>query len=214
MSLPWVEPLSIVADLDDDVPILSLHQHEGSGGVGMLDDIGQRLAPDAVKLRFNILCERKPRTRAVHSYGRPVGSPQCRGMPRERGHQAVVNRVTTQLEDQRAHLALHALGELSDCAEGLCDAPRRGRVVLPERLLRCACVKYRGEQRLGDRIVEIASDPAPLLQRPLALVSASFGEIPGRSLAFAHHCAEEQRGQRSDGDVELRAQRPVVDRLL
>ena len=55
MSCAWVEPLSVVADLHQDLPVPSLHPHERSGGLGVLDDIGQRLAPDGEELGFHPL---------------------------------------------------------------------------------------------------------------------------------------------------------------
>ena len=83
-----------------------------------------------------------------------------------------------------------------------------------QSLLRGACMQYRREQGLRYRIVEISSYPPPFLHRPCALRSAGFGELPGGSFPLAHQGAQEQRRQRRDPDVQLRAERAVVDRLL
>ena len=90
MSCARVEPLSVVADLYEYLPILSLHQDECSGGMGMLDDVGQRLAPDAVKLGLDAWESGRRALEPFTSDGRPVGSVQARGVPGECRHEAVV----------------------------------------------------------------------------------------------------------------------------
>ena len=62
--------------------------------------------------------------------------------------------------------------------------------------------------------MEIARDPVPLLQGPLAHTEPRLGQLHGGSLTLADNGAEEERRQRRNGDVGLRAQGPVVDRLL
>ena len=119
-----------------------------------------------------------------------------------------------ELEDERAHLALRPAGEVADRAEGLGEGPGSAHALLLERALRGARVQDRGEQRLGDGVVQVARDPVPLLHRLLSLVALRLGQREGRPLALADDRAEEQRRERRHGDVELRAERPVVDGLL
>jgi len=61
--------------------------------------------------------------------------------------------------------------------------------------------------------VQIARDPVSLLDGLLAFVPLRFGELGGGSPALADDGAQQERRQRRDGDVDLRAERPVVDGL-
>ena len=47
-----------------------------------------------------------------------------------------------------------------------------------QRTLRQARVQERGEQRLGDRVVQIARDPLALLDGALALAQPGLGRAP------------------------------------
>jgi hypothetical protein len=55
MCCAWLETLSVVAHLDEDLSRLSLDPHEGSGGMGVLEQVGKRFAPDGVQLGFHHL---------------------------------------------------------------------------------------------------------------------------------------------------------------
>ncbi len=62
--------------------------------------------------------------------------------------------------------------------------------------------------------MQVTGDPVPLLDGLLALVPLRLGQLGGGSLALAHDGAQEQGRERRHEDVDLRAQGPVVDRLL
>ena len=142
------------------------------------------------------------------------GAAQPRGVSGERRNQAVVDWVATQLEDERAHLGLRALGELSDRAEGLRDTSRGLRRPAPATSARCGCAAPSrtapGRPSRADHEQSGAAPPRPARPR---VRRASARSLDDRSRS-RDHGAQEQRRQRSDGDVELRAERPVVDRLL
>ena len=55
MSCSWVETLSVVTHLDEDLSRPSFHPHEDSGGMGVLEGIGKRFASDAEQLGFHPL---------------------------------------------------------------------------------------------------------------------------------------------------------------
>src|SRR5829696_240344 len=209
-----VESLSVVADLYDDVALPSLHLDERRRGAGMLDDIRERLPADSIELGFYAVRKRKARRRPSNFDRGDADRAQPRGVPGECRDQPVVHRIATQFENERAHLALHALGELRDRIEGFTDTPGGAGLLVHKGLLRRAGVQHRREQGLGDRVVQVASYPPPLLHGTFALVSACFGQVTGGSLALADNGTQEQRRQCRDGDVELRAERPMVDRLL
>src|SRR5215207_10706914 len=70
MSFARVEAPPVVTDLYEDLPILCLHPHKRSGGVGVPYDIGKRLASNAVELSLHLLGECKTQSRSGNSYGR------------------------------------------------------------------------------------------------------------------------------------------------
>ena len=180
----------------------------------MLDGVGERLAPDAEQLDLGAARERKAAVGPLHVDRQPIPIVEPRAVLGEGGDEAVLDRVTAKLGDERAHLALRTPRQLSDRCQGPPEGAGRAHVLLLDRLLGGASVQGRREQGLGDGVVQVAGDPVPLLDGLLALVPLRLGQLGGGSLAFAHDGAQEQRRQRRHEDVDLRAQGPVVDRLL
>ena len=169
---------------------------------------------DAEQLGLGAARERKAAVGPLHVDRQPIPIVEPRGVLGEGGDEAVLDRVTAELEDERAHLALRAPRQLSDRAQGPPERAGRAHALLLDRLLGGAGVQGRREQRLGDGVVQIARDPVPLLDGLLALVPLRLGQLRGGPLALADDGAQEERRERRDGDVDLRAQGPVVDRLL
>src|SRR5262249_14864767 len=90
-----------------------------------------------------------------------------------------------------------------------------GRIgpVLLERLFGGTGVQSGREQRLRDRIVEVASYSAALLECTLPLSAMRLRKRFGGSLSLGDQRAQKQGRQRSNDDVELRAQSSMVDWL-
>src|SRR2546426_5688166 len=61
--------------------------------------------------------------------------------------------------------------------------------------------------------MEITSDPVPLVLGLLTLVPPDLGQLCEGPLPLAGERGQEEGREGRDGDVELRAQSPVVDRL-
>src|SRR5215213_9651512 len=78
-----VEALAIVADLYEDVSLPSLHTNQRPRGVSMLEHIGERLAPDSIKLGLHPAGQRQARPRAPDVDGGQIGGPQARGVSGE-----------------------------------------------------------------------------------------------------------------------------------
>src|SRR5205823_8028981 len=106
------------------------------------------------------------------------------------------------------------LCQLVDRSECLPEQLGALSAVLVESLLSRARVQDAREERLRDGIVELARDAAALLHGALVLTPFRFGQLLDRALPLTDDGAQEQRGQRRDEDVELRAERSIVDRLL
>ena len=209
-----VEATAVVADLDEHAPRSSLDANPRRARAGVLHDVGERLAPDAEQLGLGAAREREAAVGPLHVDRQPIPVVEPRGVLGEGGDEPVLDGVAAQLEDERAHLALRAPRQLSDRGQGSPERAGRAHALLLDRLLGGAGVQSRREQRLGDGVVQIACDPVPLLDGLLALVPLRLGQLRGGPLALADDGAQEERRERRDGDVDLRAQGPVVDRLL
>src|SRR5215217_4724188 len=101
-----VEAPPVVADLQDDLALLSLDANVRRARPGMLLDIRERFAPDGEQLAFSELGQSELRPRSLDVDGHPFRSAQVGGLPGQRRNQPVLDRLAMQLEDQRAHLAL------------------------------------------------------------------------------------------------------------
>src|SRR5262249_57903394 len=141
------------------------------------------------------------------------GSPrERRDVTRERRNEPVADPLGPPLEDEAPHLALGALRQLVDRSQRLPE-PVVGAVVL-ERLLRRAGVQHAREERLRNRVVQLAGDAAALLQATLLLPPLRLRELLGRATPLGDDRAQEQRRQGRDEHVELSAEGAVGDRLL
>ena len=186
-----VEPPPVVADLDEDHARPELPPARAPRSRRRAsDDVGQRLAPDREQLGLDELATARGATPGpdLDRRARP-SSAQSRGVPRERRNQPVVDRVAAQLEDERAHLALHALGEVRDRAERLRDAPGRARRPPdPAPSAPCACAAPSrtgpGRPNRADRGRSGAAPPRPARPRVLR-ASASSLDDRSRSLTTA-----------------------------
>ena len=208
-----VEPEPVVADLDAGRGQAGPRCGSTPCGVRVLHGVGERLAADAEQLGRDLRDRAKLAVRGSHVDRQPVLRLDVRGVPRERDHESVLQRVAPQLGDQRSHLALRALREVRDRAQRLAERVRAHRRA-PELLLSGTRLEVRGEERLGDRVVQIARDPVPLLDGPLVLAPlrlTSAAAERARSLTTAQRNSVVSGGH---DDVNLCAERPVVDRLL
>src|SRR5829696_7223579 len=214
MSGGRVKAPPVVADLQDDLAVLSVDMNVCRARPGVLLDVCERFSSDGEQLCFNELGQRKVLLGPPDVDGKPVRSPETGRVSGKRRDQPVVDGVAVQVEDQRAHLALNPPAQVRNCTEGAADAAGWIAALLDQSLLGRACVQYPREEGLRHGIVEISSDATAFLRRPFALIPACVGQLPGGSFPFADDAAHEQRRQRRDPDVELRAQCPVVDGLL
>ncbi len=157
--------------------------------------------------------ERQARLWAVHGDRQPLRGAHGRGVPGKAGHEPLVAGGAVELEEKNAHLSLRACSQLGDRTQGAGDRPLGIEPLFLEIPLRGARMENGREQRLRDGIVEFACDAVALRDRPVALPLLRLLELRDRTLPLADERPDEQRRERGDGDVELRAQRLVVDRL-
>ena len=133
-------------------------------------------------------------------------------MARKGRHETVSDAVGAPFEDETAHFALGPLRQFSDGDKSFSQAAISACIA-------CECVLSRPylqdarEESLRDRVVQVARDSPPLLEGSLAFPEPRLGQLTSGSFALGHHCAEKERGQRTDDNVELRTQRTLVDRL-
>ena len=176
-----------------------LHAHVDRARARVLDRVGQGLARDAeqVGLRARRKAERRrpapragrARPRARRSRPRAARAPATRPSPSgSRPSSEISARISLCAPRVRSAIAP------SECAERGRLAARR----VVERPLRAAGVQHRGEQRLGDRVVQVAGDPLALVGRALALAQLG-GRQRGRGpRALADDGGEDQRRQGRD----------------
>ena len=173
----------------------------------MLVDVGQRLLDDPERgeiearrqgPRFALDVER-------HGRSRRAGALDQRRQLREPGlgSELGARSVLAQDAEQAPHLAERVLGGLSD--RGQRFPGERGVAI--ERGLGAVGLDRDHAQPVGDDVVQLASDPRPLLGDrelggALALVLEFRGELfePARLLALAAHHAAHQRREDDRGD--------------
>ena len=157
-----------------------LDQDPGGRGARVLDDVGERLAPDAEDLSLSARFEGETALGRLDLQRGPVLPGQSGGLCEQRRHEPVLQRVTAQLGDELSDLGLRGEGQLPDRPEVLREAAVVERAVLRKRLLGRARVQQRGEQRLGHGVVQVARDPVALLRRLLALAALGLGQLAWR----------------------------------
>ena len=81
------------------------------------------------------------------------------------GHEPVLDRVLSELEDQPAHLRLGTPRQLPDRGKCACDRARHADLVIPEGLLGRPRLQDRREKRLRDRVVEVPRNSVTLRER-------------------------------------------------
>ena len=178
------------------------HLHQGGGGLRVLDDVGERLAPDPVEVSLHFGGQPKARLRPatlMSGVPAPPSSTACRASadtsPSWTG--------SRQLEDESAHLALNALGSPAIAPR---DCPTRPE--LPFASWASVFWAVRVWSTVENRACETESCRSRAIRRRSStarspsLVRASASSR-GRSLALRDHGAQEQRRESGDSDVEL-----------
>ena len=127
----------------------------------MLHDVVERLLGDAVEDLLG--GQRQPVRQVALDHDRqPQPTLQGAGMGLERAHQAVLLQVSRpELEDQRAHLGQGLALQVAQLRQLVA---RACRILLEEHLDGTRHERHR-EQRLGDRIVELAREVGALFAR-------------------------------------------------
>src|SRR4029079_7598106 len=112
-----VEAAAVVADLDHHAIKEGLDGYPCRGRSRLLHHAGERLPANAEELGLAPARERDPLPGSLDVDPQPVPVVQARGIFDERRDQAVLDGVATQLEDERAHLALSTSRQVSDRVE-------------------------------------------------------------------------------------------------
>ena len=128
---------------------------------GVLDDVVERLLGDPVEDLLDR--QRQPLVEvALDDDRQPDPALQGGAVGLEGTDQPVLLEVAgPQLEDERPHLGEGLALEVAQLAE---LRPRRGRVAVEQHLDGARHERHR-EQRLGDRVVQLARQVRPLLAR-------------------------------------------------
>ena len=92
MSGGWVEAPPVVADLEDDLALLSLDANVRRGRSSVLLDIRERFPPDGEQLGFDEFGQLE-RPRSPDIDGQPARGAHAGGVPRERRNQSFVDGV-------------------------------------------------------------------------------------------------------------------------
>ncbi len=112
--------------------------------------------------------------RAVYGDGEPFSCGESGGLLREGRYEAFLCQgAGSKLEDQCPHLGESAVGERAHLADCPSDWAVRRELGAVHGQLRGSCVQRHGEQRLGDRVVEVSGK--------------SLAFLTGRSRAFGAH---------------------------
>ena len=209
-----VEAGAVVADLQRDGVATRLDVDPGPLGRRMLDDVRERLPADGEELRFDSRAQGQALLGPADGDGEPLRVPEGGGVAREAGHEALVLARAVQLGEKDAHLPLSACGQFRDRVQGAGDRPVGVEPLLLEIPLGGARMQERSRRAPArpNREGRVRCGGAPR-SRPVSLPLLRLGERRDRALPLADEGADEQRRQRSHGDVELGAQRLVVDRL-
>src|SRR5438874_2045520 len=208
-----VEAAAVITNLEMDGFLTHSNPDGGGRRVCVPDGVHERLAHDPEQLRLRAMGDRQAvdRPRDVDGELRLVRQLVC--VLADGGHEPVLDRVLSELEDQPAHLRLGTPRELPDRGKCACDRARHADLVIPEGLLGRPRLQDRREKRLRDRVVEVPRNSVTLRERLPAFAALRLDERGGRLLALAQQRREQQRGQRDDADVELRPERLAVDLL-
>ena len=166
-------------------------------GSRVLHDVVERLLGDAVQGLLDRQREPLVAERALDHDRQPDPALEGRGMGLERPSQAVLLEVPgPELEDERPHLreglALQ-LAQLGHLGPGRLDVAVQQQLDGPRD-------EGHREQRLGDRVVELAREMGPLLAgrqlarlaTQVALEAVAVADVPGRAMgpderAVGHH---------------------------
>ena len=155
----------------------------------MLDHVGQGFLTDAVELLLDLGSDGQVPVGPVDLDGQPFPGAERRRLLGERGDQPLLGeRAGLELEDEGAHLGQRAPGQLADLAQLLPHRPGGVELLELQRVLRGADMERGREQRLGDRVVQVAGDALSFKGATLTLAALRLGQLQRvwrRSLTMA-----------------------------
>ena len=162
------------------VTVVSLPGRRVAGVGGVQDRPGAVIA--GPEPRFGTAALRPPAPAAGAHRARRPRSPALPGTQRRRllgegGDQPLLGeRAGLELEDERASRPARP-GQLADLAQLLPHRPGDIELLELQRVLRGPDVQGGGEQKLGDRVVQVAGDALSLQRVTLTLAALRLGEL-------------------------------------
>ena len=195
----WIKAAAVVGHLDRDDVAGRGDADRGAGCPGVFDHVGQGFLADAVQLLFDLGSDREalsgPST-SIASPSRVLSADACLASAATSPSSASAPGWSSKMS-----VRISASAPRVNRRSRRAPPDRSGGIELLElqRVLRGSDVDSRGEQRLGDRVVQVAGDALSFQGGAFTLAALRLGQLQRRMAAFADDRRQTAGRQRCEG---------------